>query len=177
MKGVMQQECIHGILSLSTSSFWTAVFSHGWVADYIQQGHNYANYHVQPRNDNSWNNKEKKNVPMWYSVHCCMTSVNTSPTLLEAFLNANRQTDRQTDMKALLYPYCTCVHGVTSLIFHIYETSWAFKHSDPFSGSPGSHSQVVSCSVGITSSCSLLAFPFSVSLMSSYLHWLCSLVS
>jgi len=80
-------------------------------------------------------------------------------------------------MKALLYPYCTSVHGVTSLIFHIYKTSWAFEHSDSFSGSSGSHSQLVSCSVGITSSCSLLAFPLTVSLTSSRLRYLCSPVS
>jgi len=32
--------------------------------------------------------------------------------------------------------------------------SWAFEHSDPIKGSPGSHSQSVSCSVGITNSLS-----------------------
>ena len=46
----------------------------------------------------------------------------------------------------------------TSLIFHMYKISRAFKHSDPFKGSPGSHSQSVSCFVGITSSCSLCIF-------------------
>ena len=43
----------------------------------------------------------------------------------------------------------------TSPIFHMYKISWAFRHSDPFKGSPCSHSQSVSCFVGITSSCSL----------------------
>jgi len=38
-----------------------------------------------------------------------------------------------------------------------------------FKCSPGSHSLSVSCFVGITSSCSLLAFPLSVSLASSSL--------
>jgi len=34
----------------------------------------------------------------------------------------------------------------------------AFEHSDPFKGFPGSHSQLISCSVGIMSSWLLLAF-------------------
>ena len=42
---------------------------------------------------------------------------------------------------------------------------WAFKHSDPFKCSPGSHS-VGNCSIGITSSCSLVAFLLSVNLLS-----------
>jgi len=39
------------------------------------------------------------------------------------------------------------------------KTSQTFKHSNPLKSSPGSHSQSVSNSVGITSSCSFLAFP------------------
>jgi len=39
--------------------------------------------------------------------------------------------------------------------------------------SPGSNSQSVSDSVGITSSCSLLAYPFPVSLTSLRLCYLC----
>jgi len=38
------------------------------------------------------------------------------------------------------------------------KTRQAFKHSDPLEYSPGSYSQSVGGSVGITSSCSLLAF-------------------
>jgi len=41
-------------------------------------------------------------------------------------------------------------------------------------GSPGSHSQLVSCSVGITCRCSVLAFLLSISLTPSHLHCLCS---
>jgi len=44
------------------------------------------------------------------------------------------------------------------------KTSRAFKQSNPLKNSPGSPSQSVSDSVGITSSCLLLAFPLSVSL-------------
>ena len=53
--------------------------------------------------------------------------------------------------------------------------SYAFEDSDPLKSSPGSHSQSVSCSVVITSSCSLLAFLLSVSLMSSHVCCHCSL--
>ena len=52
-------------------------------------------------------------------------------------------------------------------------TSQAFEHSHPFKRSHGSHSQSVSCSVGITSSCSLLVFLFSISLTSLHLISLC----
>ena len=55
--------------------------------------------------------------------------------------------------------------------------SWAFEHSDPIKGSPGSHSQSVSCSVGITNSFWLLAFSLSVSFALSRQFFLCSLVS
>ena len=44
-----------------------------------------------------------------------------------------------------------------------------FRHSDPLKSSPGGPSLLVSDSVGITSSCSLLVFPLSVSLTSSCL--------
>ena len=44
------------------------------------------------------------------------------------------------------------------------KSSWAFKHSNPLKGSPGSHSQLASDSVDIMSSCSLLTFSLSVSL-------------
>ena len=57
------------------------------------------------------------------------------------------------------------------------KTSWAFKHSDPLKSSPGSHSQFVSDSVGIISSCLLLAFPFLVSFALSHLRCLCFSVS
>jgi len=50
------------------------------------------------------------------------------------------------------------------VIFHILKASHAFEHSDPLSSSTGSHSQLVSDSVCITSSFSLLAFLLSVSL-------------
>ena len=60
------------------------------------------------------------------------------------------------------------------------------RTSDPFKCSPGSHSQLVTCSVGIMSSCLLLVCPLSVSFSSvlplllsllSGLHCLCYLVS
>ena len=57
------------------------------------------------------------------------------------------------------------------------KAGWAFEHSDPFKYSPGSHSQLVSCFVGIMSSCSLLVFLLLVSLASSCLRCLCSLIS
>ena len=57
------------------------------------------------------------------------------------------------------------------------KNSWAFEHSIPLKGSPGSNSQLVSNSVGITSSCSLLAFLLLVSFVSSHLHYLCFSVS
>ena len=51
------------------------------------------------------------------------------------------------------------------------------EHSDPVQCSPGScNSQLASCSVGITSSCLLLAFPLSVSPTLSCLCCLCSSV-
>ena len=53
------------------------------------------------------------------------------------------------------------------------KTSRAFKQSNPLMSSPGSPSQLVSDSVGITSSCWLLAFPISVSLTLLCLHCLC----
>jgi len=53
----------------------------------------------------------------------------------------------------------------------------ALRCSNPLKSSPGSHSLLVSNSVGITSSCSLLVFPLSVSLMSSRLRCLCFSVS
>ena len=46
------------------------------------------------------------------------------------------------------------------------------QSSDPLKSSPGSHSLLVSDSVGIMSSCSLLAFPLSVCLVSSRLRCL-----
>ena len=61
-----------------------------------------------------------------------------------------------------------------SLISHTLKTSQAYNL---FKCSPGSHSQPVGCSVGITNSCSLPDFPLSVILVSSYLHCLCSLAS
>ena len=53
----------------------------------------------------------------------------------------------------------------------------SLRHSNPLKSSPGSHSLLVRDSVGIVSSCSLLAFPLSVSLVSSHLHYLCFLES
>jgi len=46
-----------------------------------------------------------------------------------------------------------------------------------FLGSPDSHSQSVSWSVGITSSCSLQVFPLSVSLTSASVSWYLDLVT
>ena len=59
----------------------------------------------------------------------------------------------------------------------ICENQPGLQCSDPLKSSPGSHSLLVSDSVGITSSCSLLAFPLSVSVVSSHLCCLCFLVS
>jgi len=52
------------------------------------------------------------------------------------------------------------------------KTSRAFKHSDPLKGSPGSHSQLVSSSVGIMSSRLLLTFLVSIGLVSLH-RYLC----
>ena len=57
------------------------------------------------------------------------------------------------------------------------KTSQGLQHSNPLNSSTGSHSLFVSDSVGITSSCSLLAFPLLVSLASLCLHCLCFSVS
>ena len=57
-----------------------------------------------------------------------------------------------------------CLHLTQSLkkkTVRYFVTRWAFKISDPLKSSPDSHSQLVRGSVDITSSCSLLAFPFS----------------
>ena len=81
---------------------------------------------------------------------------------------------------------CQCVTVVMSFMYiiwviivkwmHIGRQVWYFiskiqpdlpEHSNPFKCSPGSHSQKISCSVGITSSCSLLASPLLVSLAST----------
>ena len=53
------------------------------------------------------------------------------------------------------------------------KNGWAFEHSNPFKGSPDSHSQLARCSVGTTSSCSLLAFPLLVSIVLACLCCLC----
>jgi len=58
---------------------------------------------------------------------------------------------------------------------NIYQLS--LQHSGPLESSPGSYSLLVSDSVGIMSSCCLLAFLLSVSLVSSRLHCLCFSVS
>jgi len=55
----------------------------------------------------------------------------------------------------------------------IFKNQPGLQHSDPLKSSPGSHSMVVSDSVGITSSCLLLVFPLSVSLVLSRLRCLC----
>jgi len=52
------------------------------------------------------------------------------------------------------------------------KTQPGLQRSDPLKSSPGSHSLLVSDSVGIMSSCSLLAFPLSVCLVSSRLRCL-----
>ena len=57
------------------------------------------------------------------------------------------------------------------------KTSWAFEHSDLFKGSPGSHFHSDSCSVGITSSSSLLEFPVLLSFTLSDLRMLPLLLS
>ena len=57
----------------------------------------------------------------------------------------------------------------TRLISHIQKTSQAIEHFNPFKGSPGSHSQSVSCSVGIYSSRLLLAFHIFVASAPRYL--------
>jgi len=79
---------------------------------------------------------------------------------------------------------CNLYHTKTETVIHpIYtdisylKTSWAFQHSDPLKSSPGSHSQSVSGSVHITSSCLLLIFSLLVRLPLLHLHCLCFLVS
>jgi len=62
----------------------------------------------------------------------------------------------------LSIPLCPCIQVVDQLC------------GEQF---PDSHSPSISDSVGITSSCSLLAFPLSVYLVSSCLHCLCFSVS
>jgi len=64
-----------------------------------------------------------------------------------------------------------CTAAVGQWLAFIYpkltiKTSQASEHSDPLKCPPGSHAQLVSCSVGIMSSCSLLAFSLLVSLAS-----------
>ena len=59
----------------------------------------------------------------------------------------------------------------------IWKTSQAFEHSNPLKSSPGSHSQLVSDSVGITRNFLLLVFLILVSLASSHLCCICFLVS
>jgi len=58
------------------------------------------------------------------------------------------------------------------------KSSWAFKHSNPLKGSPGSHSQLASSSVDIMSSCSMLTFHSrSASLITSTLPLLLSILN
>ena len=57
--------------------------------------------------------------------------------------------------------------------YFISKSSWAFEHSNSVKSPPDNHSQSVSGSVGITISCSLWAFPLSVSLTSLHLRSLC----
>jgi len=52
-----------------------------------------------------------------------------------------------------------------------------FLGLDPLKSSPSSYCLLVSDSVGTTSSCSLLAFPLSVSLAPSHLRCLCFSIS
>jgi len=63
--------------------------------------------------------------------------------------------------------YCVVSYHIDSSQALVYEcdseisyakTSQAFEHFNPLKSSPGSHSQSVSDSVGITSSCLLLVF-------------------
>jgi len=57
--------------------------------------------------------------------------------------------------------------------YFISKVQRGLRRSDPFKSSSGSHSLLVSDSVGTTSSCSVLAFPLSVSLTSFHLRCLC----
>ena len=74
-----------------------------------------------------------------------------------------------------------CVYERTRLPLPCYLPLWEKKNSHPqpslllMKSSPGSHSQSASSSVSITSSCSLLVFLLSVSLMSLHLCCLCYL--
>ena len=65
----------------------------------------------------------------------------------------------------------------TQVWYFISKNQLGLLCSHPFKSSPGSHSLLVSNSVGTTSSCSLLAFPLLVSLALSHLHCLCFSVS
>ena len=80
----------------------------------------------------NWNNG-KKNRPELHQVQkhsnvnlflllllllLSKTYLNALATRLKAFFNIFLPTNRHTDTKALLYPCCTCVHGVTTLEFY-----------------------------------------------------------
>jgi len=70
-----------------------------------------------------------------------------------------------------------CAFFMAQIWYFISKNQPGLRRSGPLKSSPGSHSLLVSDSVGITSSCSLLAFPLLVSLASSCLHCLCFSVS
>jgi len=68
---------------------------------------------------------------------------------------------KETDLQIVLYmPHCS----PGKIIISYLKKCWAFMYSPKF------HFQLVNHSVGITSSCSLLAFPLSVSLVLLQLH-------
>jgi len=80
------------------------------------------------------------------------------------------------DIINLVWPYIPSWWARQGKTNYIYKYKPA-EHSDPLKSSPRSRSQSVSDSVGIMSTCSLLAFPLLVSLTSLYLRCLCFSVS
>ena len=70
-----------------------------------------------------------------------------------------------------------CTHPSNKSDISYLKNQQGLQHSDPLNSSPGSHSLLVSNSIGTTSSCSFLAFLLSISVESSRLHCLCFLVS
>ena len=76
-------------------------------------------------------------------------------------------------------------HPIDLARWRLMEQVWYFisknqpglQHSDSLKSSPGSHSLLECDSVGITSSCLLLAFPLSISPALSHLHYPCFSVS
>ena len=92
-------------------------------------------------------------------------------------LSISNSTILRNDYISLLSDLCACVHVKKQVWYFISKNQPGLGCTYPLKSSPGSHSLLLSDSVGITSSCSLLASPLSVSLVSSRLRCLCFSVS